>query len=86
MGDPDIITVQPIYDIEKQMKSSDIYEKVRLEESNEELKMDLGGYLGDFNRHRVGDEIKKRVGITETELFRMMAKDDKLKEIARTLR
>ena len=60
--------------MEKQLRSSDAYNDIKLEESNEELKMDLGGYVGDFHRHRVGDEIKKRVPLTEDELVDMMLK------------
>ena len=49
--------------------------------------MDLAGYVGDFHRHRVnGDEIKRRVAITEEELLQVMAQDDKLKQIALTFR
>ena len=48
--------------------------------------MDLGGYIGDFHRHRVGDEIKKRVPLTEEELVTMMIKSDRLKEISFTFR
>ncbi len=48
--------------------------------------MDLAGYEGDFNRHRVNEDVKKRVGLTETEFLNMIYQDDKLKEIAFTLR
>ena len=57
-GDPNIINVQPFFDVEKNLKTSEVYDNVRLEESNEELKMDLAGYLGDFHRHRVDGAIK----------------------------
>ena len=70
----------------KQLKSNAVYEKVKLEDSNEELKMDLAGYVGDFHRHRVGGEIKQRVGLTEQELVDMMIEDDRLKEIALSIR
>ena len=59
-----------------------------MEESREELKMDLGGYVGDFNRHR-GDKnkkIKKREPLTETELVDMMLEKDRLKEITMAFR
>ena len=72
--------------MEKQLRSSEVYGDIKLEESNEELKMDLGGYIGDFHRHRVGDEIKKRVPLTEEELVNMMLKSDRLKEISFTFR
>lgn len=49
--------------------------------------MDLGGFLGDFHRHRVSHEaIKKRRAFTETELVDMMIVDDRLKEIALAFR
>lgn len=48
--------------------------------------MDLAGYVGDFHRHRIGDEIKKRVPLTEDELIKIMIKDDRLKEIALAFR
>jgi hypothetical protein len=48
--------------------------------------MDLAGYEGDFHRHRVNEDVKKRVGLTETEFLNMIYQDDKLKEIAFTLR
>ena len=54
---------------------------------NEELKMDLAGYMGDFHRHRIaGDEIKKRIPLTEDELMKIMIKEDRLKEIALAFR
>ena len=62
VNDADIISVQPLLDLEKQKASNEVYNQYRLEETNEELKMDLAGYMGDFHRHRVaGDEIKKRI-------------------------
>ena len=85
-ADPQIITIQPVYDVEKQIKNSDIFKNVQMQETNEELKMDLAGYVGDFHRHRVGTEIKKRIGFSEEELITMMVKDDKLKEIALAFR
>ena len=48
--------------------------------------MDLAGYVGDFHRHRVGKEIKQRVGMTEQELVDMMAENDRLKEITLAIR
>ena len=48
--------------------------------------MDLAGYVGDFHRHRVDVDIKKRVAITEKELIKIMVKDDRMKEIALTFR
>lgn len=57
-----------------------------MEDSNEELKMDLSGYEGNFHRHRVNNDIKKRVGLTEPEFLNMILKDEKLKEIVVTLR
>ena len=44
--------------------------------------MDLAGYVGDFHRHRIDGDIKKRVALTEVELMNIMIKDDRLKEIA----
>ena len=45
--------------------------------------MDLGGYMGDFDRHRgeKQSKIKKRVPLTEKELVDMMLEKDRLKEI-----
>jgi hypothetical protein len=63
-----------------------VFQKVKLEESNEELKMDLGGYMGDFHRHRIDHDIKKRVALTEAELVAMMAAEDRLKEVALAFR
>ena len=49
--------------------------------------MDLGGYVGDFHRHRVEDtETKKRVPLTETALIDMMLETDRLKEISMAFR
>ena len=48
--------------------------------------MDLAGYVGDFHRHRVQGEIKKRVGMTEAELVKMMTDEDRFKEIALAIR
>ena len=48
--------------------------------------MDLGGYLGDFHRHRIDADIKNRTALTETELFQMMLECDRLKEITLALR
>ena len=50
--------------------------------------MDLAGFVGDFNRHRSlnGEEIKKRVPMTESELVDMMVICDRLKEIVLALR
>lgn len=50
---------------------------VQIDESNEELKMDLGGYNGDFNRHRIDETIRKRVGLTEDELMQIMLENDR---------
>ena len=85
--DQSMISIQPILDMEKSLSTNQIFNKVKLEESNEELKMDLGGFLGDFHRHRVSHEaIKKRRAFTETELVDMMIVDDRLKEIALAFR
>ena len=49
--------------------------------------MDLAGYVGDFHRHRIGgEEIKKRIPLTEEELMEIMVKNDRLKEIALAFR
>ena len=80
-GDPTVISIQPLIDMEHQLRSSEAYEEVRLVESNEELKMDLAGYVGDFHRHRVDNDIKKRVAMTEGELIAMMLESDRMKEI-----
>ena len=48
-----VISVEPILNMDRQAKTGDIYQEVALEESNEELKMDLAGYVGDFHRHRI---------------------------------
>ena len=50
--------------------------------------MDLGGYMGDFDRHRgeKHSKIKKRVPLTEKELVDMMLEKDRIKEIALTFR
>ena len=66
VSDSDVISIYPLLDLEKQKLSNEIYNNYRLEETNEELKMDLAGYVGDFHRHRIGgEEIKKRVNMTE---------------------
>ena len=49
--------------------------------------MDLGGYVGDFHRHRVNkSEIKKRLPLNESELINMMTEIDRLKEIGFAIR
>ena len=49
--------------------------------------MDLGGYYGDFHRHRgEKSEVRKRVPLTEVELIEMMLEKDRLKEIALAFR
>ena len=86
LGNLEFINVQPIFDLEKRTRSNEIYEKIKLDESNEELKMDLGGYVGDFHRHRVSKEIKKREPMSEHELMVLMTADDRLKDITLAFR
>ena len=57
-----------------------------MEDSNEELKMDLAGFVGDFNRHRFDKSIKKRVGLSDKEFIAMITGNDKLKEISFSIR
>lgn len=85
-GDPSIINIQPLLDVEKNRQTDDIYGKVEMEESNEELKADLGGYFGDFHRHRVDKSIRKRVSLSEKELGTMLLENNRLKEIALSIR
>ena len=87
VSDKDVISIQPLRDLEKQKFSNQVYDEYKLEETNEELKMDLAGYVGDFHRHRIGgEEIKRRTPLTEGELLEMMLKNDRLKEIALAFR
>ena len=72
--------------MEKNKQTDDIYGNVKLEESNEELKADLGGYFGDFHRHRIDKTIKKRVNLTEKELIDMMLRNNRMKEIGLAIR
>ena len=81
-----LISVQPLRDLERQKSTNDFFKNYKPEDTNEELKMDLAGYVGDFHRHRVDVDIKKRVAITEKELIKIMVKDDRMKEIALTFR
>ena len=56
-------------------------------DAHDELKMDLGGYVGDFHRHRVNkSEMKKRIPLTESELIDMMLQTDRMKEVGLALR
>lgn len=72
--------------MEKDRRTSDVIENVKIEEANEELKMDLAGYVGDFNRHRFDPSIKKRVGLTEEELVSIILEEDRLKEVTLAIR
>ena len=87
-SDPNIISIQPLIDLQSNMRSTQVYNtQVALEETKEELKMDLGGYIGDFHRHRTdGEEIKKRTPLTEAEMVDMIYADDRFREIALNFR
>ena len=85
--DPEVISIQPLLDLEKQIKSSDIYENVQMNRASGDMAQDLAGYAGDFHRHRVDkDAINKRIGLTEEELISMVVENDKLKEVKLALR
>ena len=66
-----------------------IIDKVRVDEGRqaENQRLDLCGYLGDFNRHRVDKALnRKRVPITEGDFFAMINKQNRFKEIALAFR
>ena len=49
--------------------------------------MDLGGYVGDFHRHRIGgEEIKRRVPMDEADFIEMLQANDRQKEIGLAFR
>jgi len=70
------------------MKSTQIYNnEVKIIDLKEELKMDLGGYVGDFHRHRIGgEEIKRRVPMDEADFIEMLQANDRQKEIGLAFR
>ena len=88
MDDKNVINIQSLLDIESQIAQNELYDDVKIEESRVELKMDLGGYIGDFDRHRGEKQkkIKKREPLTETELVDMMLEKDRFKEITLAFR
>ena len=86
VADPGVINAQPLLDLEKNKQTDAIYGGVELEDSNEELKADLGGYFGDFHRHRIDKSIKKRVSLTEKELVNIVLENNRLTEIAAAIR
>ena len=70
----------------KNKSAEEIYGDIELAESHEELKADLGGYLGDFHRHRVDKSIKKRTNLTEKEFINMLVHNNRLKDITLAIR
>ena len=86
VDDPSIVNVQPLYDVETNIKSDEIYAKIKLLDSHEELEADLGGFCGDFHRHRVDKAIKKRIALTEQELVTMITENNRMKEINLAIR
>ena len=58
VGDPTVIMLQPLIDVEKNMKQDEIFGQTKIVESDEELKADLGGFTGDFHRHRIDKTIR----------------------------
>ena len=52
LNDVNIIDIQWLIDMEQWNAENELYNQVKMEDSREELKMDLAGYMGDFDRHR----------------------------------